>query len=73
MSRPKRKLSMSRPTEVQAPRGTWGARDLAEGKARLTVDLPEAAHRALKLRAVERGKSIREYILDLLRADRLEW
>ena len=68
----KRKLSMSRPTQSgsQAERA---ARELAEGKARLTVDLPEAAHTAVKLRAVQRRQKIRDYIIDLLRADGLKW
>jgi predicted DNA binding CopG/RHH family protein len=68
----KRKLSMSRPTQSSS-QAERVARELAEGKARLTVDLPEAAHRALKLRAVERGQSIRDYIVELLRADGLKW
>jgi hypothetical protein len=75
MSKVKRKLSMSRPTlsGPAAQQAERAARELTEGKARLTVDLPETAHRALKLRSVERGQSIRDYIIELLRADGLKW
>jgi predicted DNA binding CopG/RHH family protein len=43
----------------------------AADDARLVVNLPERVHRAIKLRAVERGISIRDYILGLLAADKL--
>jgi plasmid stability protein len=44
------------------------ARDpAADREVRLAVDLPEQLHRQLKARAAERGSSIRDYILELLR------
>ena len=39
--------------------------------ARLVVNMPEALHRKVKLRAVERGITIREYVLALLANDGL--
>ena len=42
-----------------------------DNDARLVVNVPARVHRAIKLRAVERGITIRDYILGLLRADRL--
>ena len=41
--------------------------------ARLVVNMPEALHRKVKLRAVERGITIREYLLrqDSCRTDRM--
>ena len=39
--------------------------------ARLVVNMPEALHRKVKLRAVERGITIREYVLGLLANDGL--
>jgi hypothetical protein len=38
-------------------------------EARLAVNLPLALHRQLKARAAERGQSIRDYVLELLRSD----
>lgn len=40
-----------------------------DGVARLAVNLPVAMHRQLKIRAAERGISIRDYIIALLRKD----
>ena len=39
--------------------------------ARLVVNMSEALHRKIKLRAVERGITIREYVLGLLANDGL--
>ncbi len=36
-------------------------------QARLAVNLPIKAHRQLKARAAEEGRSIRDYVLEMLR------
>lgn len=37
-----------------------------QGLARVTLDLPEAQHRRLKIAAIEAGTTMRQLILDLL-------
>jgi predicted HicB family RNase H-like nuclease len=39
----------------------------ADAETRLVVLIPERVHRRLKARAAEEGKSIKEYLLDVLR------
>jgi hypothetical protein len=34
--------------------------------ARLSVDVPSSTLRALKIRAIERGQTVREYVLAML-------
>jgi len=36
---------------------------------RLVADVPEATHRAVRLRCAQRGIQIRDYLLELLRKD----
>jgi hypothetical protein len=43
-----------------------------EAEARLAVNLPLRTHRLLKARAAERGVSIRDYIVALLRAEGIQ-
>jgi hypothetical protein len=35
------------------------------------ADIPDSLHRKIKIRAVERGQTVREYLLALLAADGL--
>jgi hypothetical protein len=59
-------LGLVRPTTTLSK----AAKKLQEGPpVRLVVDLPSALHRAVKLRAVERGMTIRDYVLELLAKD----
>jgi hypothetical protein len=37
-----------------------------QGLARITLDLPEAQHRRLKIAAIEGGTTMRQIIIDLL-------
>lgn len=74
------KLSITPPSArkaaAAAARGGKAARDakaLQEGTARLTLDMPQAAHRALKMLATERGMSMRDFIMDALAARGLHW
>ena len=39
--------------------------------SRLSVDIPTSTLRRLKIRAIERGQTVREYVLGLLTADGL--
>ena len=47
------------------------ARRIEEGDARLVVNMSPVLHRKLKIRAVERGVTMRDYVLQLLAADGL--
>lgn len=46
---------------------TGTARNTRPNEVRLAVDLPLKVHRQLKARAAAEGRSIREYILTLLK------
>ena len=46
--------------------GRTATRQDGEPFARIVVDVPEATHRSLKATAALEGKSIRDYILELL-------
>jgi hypothetical protein len=52
-------------------RGPSGRGGIAQpqAQARLAVNLPVALHRKLKIRAAQRGVSIRDYIMMLLEKD----
>lgn len=70
----KPKLALARPTMKKTDAPSAAARaaaKLEEGEARLVVGVSEQLHRAIKMRAVERGMTIREYVLGLLEADGL--
>ena len=58
-------LSLKKPSRAPSDSGTHGA-VLAGGDKRIVADVPERIHRALRLRCLERGISVREYILELL-------
>jgi hypothetical protein len=79
MSKKHAKLSMTPPSQVarrSASEGVAAAREaraLEEGTARLTLDMPVAAHRALKILATERGVSMRDFIMEALREKGLRW
>jgi hypothetical protein len=55
-------LAIARPTPTRAAK-------IEEGEARLVVNMPAEEHRALKIRATERGLTIKAYVLALIRAD----
>lgn len=69
-------LTIARPTKTgQAPAMSGTARaasKLEDGEARLVVNLSGRAHYAIKLRAMERRLTIREYVLGLLERDGLD-
>ena len=71
MSKPT--LGLARPSSASSsPTARAAAAKLEEGEARLVVNVPEGLHRKVKMRAVERGISIREYVLELLAGDGLK-
>ena len=64
-------------TAAAAPAGTTlalapsSAPELKAGLARLSVDVPCSTLRALKIRAIERGETVRDYVLAMLARDGL--
>jgi hypothetical protein len=73
MSKPKSPLKMTRPTTKPEPTtsAAKGAQALEDGESRLSVNLPTHLHRRLKIRAVETGKTVRAYLIELLAKDGL--
>jgi predicted DNA binding CopG/RHH family protein len=69
----KPKLALVRPgarkTAAAALARPLVAQRVERGEARLVVQLPADLHQAVKVKAARSGKSIRDYILELLRAD----
>ena len=45
---------------------------LAGGGKRIVADVPERIHRMVKMRCLERGMLVRDYILELLARDGLQ-
>jgi hypothetical protein len=61
-------LNMTRPTKSRAATTPQsGKAQIVEGTTRLVVDMPTALHRRLKVKAVESGKTMREYVLEVLK------
>lgn len=65
----KPRLELTRPTRKDP---IAEAARLTGGIARLVVDMPTELHRAVKIKAIERGQTVRDYVLELLRADGIE-
>jgi hypothetical protein len=59
-------LSFKKPSREKAERD---ALKLARAEKRIVADVPEAIHRQVKLRCLERGVLLRDYILELLARD----
>jgi hypothetical protein len=76
MSRPKPSLDTQRPSSEPRPSlipssspSSRAAQQLSDGKARIVIDVPIATHRALKVKAAQQGRSIKEYVLSLLESE----
>lgn len=63
----RRKLALERPTT----KAKKAAARLEDGEARIVVNVPASLHRALKVRAAERGVTLKAYILELLEKEGL--
>jgi hypothetical protein len=63
-------LSLKKPTTARNETRTKAvAAALAEGEKRIVADVPERIHRQVRLRCLERGVLVRDYILELLAKD----
>ena len=63
-------LSLRKPSREQSEKRTKAAAEkLGEGEKRIVADVPEQIHRQVRLRCMERGILVRDYILELLAKD----
>lgn len=63
-------LSLTKPSRERSAKRTKAAADkLGAGEKRIVADVPEHIHRQLRVRCLERGVLVRDYILELLAKD----
>ena len=63
-------LSLKKPSRDQSEKRTKAAAErLGDGERRIVADVPEQIHRQVRLRCLERGVLVRDYILELLAKD----
>lgn len=73
-TKPKRKMTMTPPSEgKKVDRSTREAKALEAGTKRLTLDMPVAAHRDLKMLAAKNGMTMRVFIKAALGEKGLRW
>jgi hypothetical protein len=72
MRTPRPNLTVERPTTERARAvAQRAAEKIGQGSSRLVADIPDSLHRKIKIRAVERGQTVREYLIGLLANDGL--
>jgi hypothetical protein len=65
-------LSLKKPShERSEERAKAAAEKLGEGEKRIVADVPEHVHRQVRMKCLERGVLVRDYILELLAKDGL--
>jgi hypothetical protein len=63
-------LSLKKPSRDRSEKRTKAAAErLGDGEKRIVADVPEQIHRQVRLRCLERGVLVRDYILELLAKD----
>jgi hypothetical protein len=63
-------LSLKKPSRDRSEKRTKAAAErLGDGEKRIVADVPEQIHRQVRLRCLERGVLVRDYVLDLLARD----
>jgi hypothetical protein len=63
-------LSLKKPSKERSDRQAKAAAEkLGDGEKRIVADVPEQIHRQVRLRCLERGVLVRDYILELLAKD----
>ncbi len=63
-------LSLKKPSrERSAKRAKAVAEKLGEGEKRIVADVPEYIHRQVRVKCLQRGVLVRDYILELLAKD----
>jgi hypothetical protein len=65
--------SLKKPSrERSEKRAKAAAEKLGDGEKRIVADVPEHIHRQVRVRCLERGVLVRDYVLELLAKDRIE-
>ncbi len=63
-------LSLKKPSrERNEMRTKAAAEKLGEGEKRIVADVPERIHRQVRVRCLQRGVLVRDYVLELLAKD----
>ena len=63
-------LSLNKPSREQSEeRAKAAAQKLGDGEKRIVADVPVHIHRQVRVRCLERGVLVRDYILELLAKD----
>jgi hypothetical protein len=63
-------LSLKKPSRDRSGKRTKAAAErLGDGEKRIVADVPEQIHRQVRLRCLERGVLVRDYVLELLAKD----
>jgi hypothetical protein len=63
-------LSLKKPSRERSEKRVRSAAEkLGDGEKRIVADVPEHVHRQLRVRCLERGVLVRDYILELLAKD----
>jgi hypothetical protein len=63
-------LSLKKPSRDRSEKRTKAAAErLGDGEKRIVADVPEQIHRQVRLRCLERGVLVRDYVLELLAKD----
>ena len=63
-------LSLKKPSRERSEKRAKAAADkLGTGEKRIVADVPERIHRQVRMKCLERGVLVRDYILELLAQD----
>ena len=63
-------LSLKKPSRERSEKRTKEAAEkLGEGEKRIVADVPEHIHRQVRVRCLQRGVLVRDYIIELLAQD----
>jgi hypothetical protein len=63
-------LSLKKPSRERSEKRARTAADkLGEGEKRIVADVPERIHRQVRVKCLQRGVLVRDYILELLAKD----
>jgi hypothetical protein len=63
-------LSLKKPSRERSEKRVKAAAEkLGEGEKRIVADVPESIHRQVRVKCLQRGVLVRDYILELLARD----
>jgi hypothetical protein len=63
-------LSLKKPSRERSEKRTKAAAEkLGDVEKRIVADVPERIHRQVRMRCLERGVLVRDYVLELLAKD----